>query len=570
MSHIAVNEINSISGEIWNDKNTNGIKDNDEPFLSDINIELLNFEGTVIQTIKSQDGFYQFKKLAPGPYVIKAVLGSNFLQTAPGAITTFHPTPVTGPWDYSDTNGLPVGPSEWYKIAPDADGFFQSPINIAGIAPNNLGEVLTFNYHETHPTELVNKGTNIEIEYSGGNGNTINFTNQQFELVQFHFHYSSEHQLNGQLSDMELHMVHRNKDGGLAVVGLLIKEGATNQTLEPFFEGVKNATNKITEIEEPIDLNQLIPANKDGWYYQGSLTAPSATEGVNWFVFKDTIELSIEQIDIFQNYLATIGFDHNNRPVQPLNGRQLNEFNHEITLAEGNIINNVDFGVIPLQNTNFIASPIGNNLGSLFYDTRGSKEDVSVKTEDTALSQTDALFHNLVGLYQVQDVNGSILDTLDLNGNGSVTDLLNPTDAGYAQTAISNAVSNFILQLGAKSNTGKNTTATEFGDILLQGGRLFAPFVIANGGNLISTGGTLQTGLDNFLAQNPGNVGSTLDNFMTHAVAYFSFGSANPDNGSEHLQNRGNNTFGFEDLPGNLNVSDFDFNDSVFQFTFPS
>jgi hypothetical protein len=54
---------------------------------------------------------------------------------------------------------------------------------------------------------------------------------------------------------------------------------------------------------------------------------------------------------------------------------------------------------------------------------------------------------------------------------------------------------------------------------------------------------------------------------MTHAVAYFSFGSANPD-GTEHLQSRGNNIFGFEDLPGNLGISDMDFNDAVFKFNF--
>jgi hypothetical protein len=84
---------------------------------------------------------------------------------------------------------------------------------------------------------------------------------------------------------------------------------------------------------------------------------------------------------------------------------------------------------------------------------------------------------------------------------------------------------------------------------------------------LIPENGTPQDAMNAFLAQNPDNVGATLENYLTHAVSYFSFGSANPD-GTEHLQNRGNNVFGFEDLPGNLNVSDFDFNDSVFQFVF--
>ncbi|MFM7437906.1 MAG: DUF4114 domain-containing protein, partial [Snowella sp.] len=125
----------------------------------------------------------------------------------------------------------------------------------------------------------------------------------------------------------------------------------------------------------------------------------------------------------------------------------------------------------------------------------------------------------------------------------------------------------FVLQMGANGDPTDNTSSSEFGDVLLQGGKRYAPFAIANGGNLIPVGGTLQDGINNFLAQNPNNTAANLANFMTHAVAYFSFGSANPD-GAEHLQNRGNNVFGFEDLPGNLGISDFDFNDAVFKFTF--
>ena len=207
-------------------------------------------------------------------------------------------------------------------------------------------------------------------------------------------------------------------------------------------------------------------------------------------------------------------------------------------------------------------------LGDLAYNLSNTTGDVTTKADDTALSQTDALFHNLVGLYQVENVSGAILDTLDINGNGATDDLLNPSDFGYARTAIANNISNFVLEAGGSGDANKNTSAGEFGDVLLQGGKIYAPFVIANGGDLIPTGGTLQDGINAFRTQNPENTAATLDNFITHQVAYFSFGLANPDGGVEHLQSRGNNTFGFEDLPGNLNVSDFDFNDSVFKFTF--
>ncbi|MFM7574262.1 MAG: putative Ig domain-containing protein, partial [Snowella sp.] len=215
----------------------------------------------------------------------------------------------------------------------------------------------------------------------------------------------------------------------------------------------------------------------------------------------------------------------------------------------------------------FGASKSADSLGHLSYDLRDFGGEVTSKIDDKTLKQTDALFHNLVGLYQVENAEGAILDTLDLNGNGLTNDLLNPEDGGYARTALSNAVNNFMLQLGAKGDAALNTDATEFGDVLLQGGKMYAPFAIANGGSLIPVGGTMQDGINAFLAQNPNNTAANLSDFMTHAVAYFSFGSANPD-GTEHLQSRGNNVFGFEDLPGNLGISDMDFNDAVFKFTF--
>jgi len=215
----------------------------------------------------------------------------------------------------------------------------------------------------------------------------------------------------------------------------------------------------------------------------------------------------------------------------------------------------------------FGGSKSADTLGHLSYDLTDFGGEVTSKVDDKTLEQTDALFHNLVGLYQVENAEGAILDTLDLNGNGLTNDLLKVGDEGYARTALANTVDNFMLQLGAKGDAALNTDATEFGDVLLQGGKMYAPFAIANGGNLIPGGGTMQDGVSAFLAQNPNNTAANLSDFMTHAVAYFSFGSANPD-GTEHLQNWGNNVFGFEDLPGNLGISDRDFNDAVFKFNF--
>ncbi|MEB3248701.1 MAG: DUF4114 domain-containing protein, partial [Merismopediaceae bacterium] len=206
----------------------------------------------------------------------------------------------------------------------------------------------------------------------------------------------------------------------------------------------------------------------------------------------------------------------------------------------------------------------GNGQGALVLDFSNLPGTVQVKADEEGLKQTGAFFNNIVGLYKVVDGNGAVLDILDLDDDGNVTELIQPGETGYARTALSQAVNNFILRASGEGSQS-STTATEFGDVLLEGGQRYAPFVIANGGNL---GGGLQESIQAFLGKNPDNTAATLENFMTHEVAYFSFGAANPD-GAEHLRDRGNNTFGFEDLPGNLtNISDNDFNDGILAFTF--
>lgn len=215
------------------------------------------------------------------------------------------------------------------------------------------------------------------------------------------------------------------------------------------------------------------------------------------------------------------------------------------------------------------SDPNNDGFGELNYDLSSTTRDVQTQAEDSAFQQTEAAFHNIVGLYRVANSSGAIQATTDINGDGVVNgqDLLNPGDTGYATAALLNRVENFNLQLGAGGDAARNTDAAEFGDVLLEGGLMYAPFIIANGGNLIPTNGTISEGVDAFLEKNPTNTAANIVNYWTHEVAYFSFAAANPD-GAEHLQNRGNNIFGFEDLPGDLGVSDFDFDDAVFQFQF--
>ena len=192
---------------------------------------------------------------------------------------------------------------------------------------------------------------------------------------------------------------------------------------------------------------------------------------------------------------------------------------------------------------------------NLIFDTTpvGDGTDVTARlVDDVEDLGTDAAFDNLIGLYEIVDANGGIALV-----DGTV---ILPGEEGYALAAIENRVDNFVLRAGSDGDEDNNTSAEEFGDVILEGGRLYAPFVIANGGGL---------GFDGFI-ESEGGEGNAFNNAaesVDDAVAYFGFTAANPD-GAQHLQARGNNIFGFEDLPSNLGVSDNDFNDAVFGFDF--
>ena len=60
---------------------------------------------------------------------------------------------------------------------------------------------------------------------------------------------------------------------------------------------------------------------QDYYNFEGSLTTPPCTEGVNWIVFKNQETVSKEQVEKFTQ---TLGFE-NNRPIQDTNGRKIKE-----------------------------------------------------------------------------------------------------------------------------------------------------------------------------------------------------------------------------------------------------
>ena len=93
---------------------------------------------------------------------------------------------------------------------------------------------LKFNYAPTS-FSLANNGHTIQGNPAAID-NSIVVDGKEYKLAQFHFHTPSEHQFNGQNFDMGLILVHKSASNELAVIGLMIKEGAANTCFRTIME----------------------------------------------------------------------------------------------------------------------------------------------------------------------------------------------------------------------------------------------------------------------------------------------------------------------------------------------
>ncbi len=243
----------------------------------------------------------------------------------PQATTKPSVAPAAGDpvWHYEGAEG----PATWGTLSPKfaacGEGTSQSPVDIAdtvaGTEPlelktNLLPGALKIAHHE-HVADGINNGHTIQINYEGGD--TLTIGNDSYTLVQYHFHNQSEHTVKGRHFPMEMHLVHKAASGKLAVIGVFIEEGAHNAAFDPIWNNLPKQ--KGVETHYPsvnVDVDQLLPANRASYRYDGSLTTPPCSEGVRWIVMTTPIQLSADQIKAF-----TAIIHDNNRPTQPLNGR---------------------------------------------------------------------------------------------------------------------------------------------------------------------------------------------------------------------------------------------------------
>lgn len=209
-------------------------------------------------------------------------------------------------WDYSGEGA----PENWGKLREEYKlcevGEMQSPIDLDAVqfktqTPLDLDYAVT-------TFEVVNNGHSIQVNYPKGSTATIG--EETYELLQLHFHTPSEHTINGEHAAMEIHLVHTNGAGEMAIIGSMVEIGEASYEVNKIWQNIP-ALGESRRSDLALNPKGFIPKSLAHATYLGSLTTPPCSENVNWVVMAEPVTFSQEQIETFQRF-----YPMDARPIQ--------------------------------------------------------------------------------------------------------------------------------------------------------------------------------------------------------------------------------------------------------------
>ncbi len=219
---------------------------------------------------------------------------------------------------------------QWPDICVAGNTMRQSPINIIteDVQFNdNLIDMMMTGWDIVYNGTFSNEGINVRFTPDNSQATTRNHIGT-YDFLRFHFHWGnrtgegSEHRVNSDSGELEIHFVQKkqgetdNTVGDyLAVISVLADVVEDSALSGPWLQldasSIPVYNDNISVVGFRID--QLLPTNRDYYFYKGSFTSPPCSEIVGWFVLRDRITVPrayLEQLgNVQQSGGELLGFN---------------------------------------------------------------------------------------------------------------------------------------------------------------------------------------------------------------------------------------------------------------------
>ena len=164
-------------------------------------------------------------------------------------------------WAYTGAEG----PKRWGDLDATYEkcevGVEQSPIDILPRPRGDAAESVFFVYKPTDG-KVVDNGHTLQVDLAPGSYAIVD--GGRFDLVQFHVHTPSEHTIAGEPYPMEVHLVHKDKAGKLAVVGVMFADGAPSAAMAAVWKQTPKA-GATAKLKKKFDPAALLPADTSAY-----------------------------------------------------------------------------------------------------------------------------------------------------------------------------------------------------------------------------------------------------------------------------------------------------------------
>lgn len=222
-------------------------------------------------------------------------------------------------WSYDNDY---TGQEDWAAISDDyylcESGAHQSPIHIGETSAADMEPLVP----DTVSFNATVRMTDYTLEVKPLEKRTIHYEKSNYQLRAIRFHLPSEHLVRNVFYPAEIRLMYKSDLGQKLHVAVFVSTGSENKAIAAMLGHYARKKNSTRENFQ-FDLGDVFPQSRGYFAYEGSLTQPPCTEGVDWLVLKEPVEISDGQLQQLQ---AIIG--RNTRLPQPTYFRTIRETLH--------------------------------------------------------------------------------------------------------------------------------------------------------------------------------------------------------------------------------------------------